>query len=122
MVAHPGERRWSVEEYLWLERISEVKHEYGDGTVYAPAGGTHAHSRIAMNAGRLLEEALADSPCRVFNSDMKIRISPVVYRYPDLAVSCHPEDTSVEGEDLGYINFPTLVMDVLSDSTAQSSQ
>ena len=122
MVAHPGERRWSVEEYLWLERTSEVKHEYVEGTVYALAGGTRAHSRIAMNAGRLLEEALADSPCRVFNSDMKIRISPVVYRYPDLAVSCHPEDTSVEGEDLDYISFPTLVMEVLSDSTVRTDR
>jgi len=46
----------------------------------------------------------------------------VVYRYPDVAVSCHPEDTSVEGEDLDYISFPTLVMDVLSDSTARTDR
>jgi Uma2 family endonuclease len=122
MAAHPGERRWSVEEYLWLERTSEVKHEYVEGTVYALAGGTRAHSRIASNAVRLLEEALADSPCRVFTSDMKIRISPVIYRYPDVAVSCHPEDTSVEGEDLDYISLPTLVMEVLSDSTARTDR
>lgn len=122
MVANRGDRRWSVEEYLWLERTSEVKHEYVDGTVYALAGGTRGHSRIASNAINLLEDVLADSPCRVFNSDMKIRISPTVYRYPDVAVSCHPEDTSAEGEDLDYIRFPTLVMEVLSDSTARADR
>ncbi|HZS87341.1 MAG TPA: Uma2 family endonuclease [Chloroflexota bacterium] len=115
MVAEP--RRWTVEEYLWLERTSEVKHEFVDGIVYAQAGGTRAHSRIAINAGVLLDEALADTPCRVFNSDMKIRITPRLYRYPDLAVSCHPADTSIEGEDLDYISFPTVVIEVLSDST-----
>lgn len=75
MVANQGERHWGIEEYLWLERTSEVKHEYVEGTVYALAGGTRGHSRIASNAVQLLEDALGDSPCRVFNSDMKIRIS-----------------------------------------------
>ena len=69
MAAERSGRPWTVEEYLWLERNSLVKHEYVDGTVYALAGGTRAQSRIAMNAGRLLEEALDQSPCRVFNSE-----------------------------------------------------
>ena len=45
--------------------------------MYALAGGTRAHSRIAMNAGRLLEEALDQSPCRVFNSDIKVRVGEI---------------------------------------------
>src|SRR5438094_6327835 len=51
VVAERSGRPWTVEEYLWLERNSLVKHEYVDGTVYALAGGTRGHSRIAMNAG-----------------------------------------------------------------------
>ena len=49
MVAERSGRPWTVEEYLWLERNSLVKHEYVDGTVYALAGVTRAQSRIAMN-------------------------------------------------------------------------
>src|SRR2546421_6208050 len=75
VVAERSGRPWTVEAYLWLERNSLVKHEYVDGTVYALAGGTRAHSRIAMNAGRLLEEALDESPRRVCNSAIKVRVS-----------------------------------------------
>src|SRR5579884_3555805 len=103
MVAEPQGRRWSVEEYLWLERNSPVKHEFVDGTVYALAGGTRAHSRIAMNAGRLLEEALDESACRVFNSDMKVRISPRIFSYPDLSVSCDARDDNADDEELDFI-------------------
>jgi Uma2 family endonuclease len=122
MVAEPKGRRWSVEEYLWLERTSAVKHEFVDGTVYALAGGTRAHSRIAINAGRLLDEALDESPCRVFNSDMKVRISPRIFRYPDLAVSCDARDDSADDEELDYISYPTLILETLSDSTAREDR
>lgn len=117
MVAEPRGRRWSVEDYLWLERNSSVKHEFVDGTVYALAGGTRAHSRIATNAARLLEEMLDESPCRVFNSDMKVRISPRIFRYPDLAVSCDLRDDVVDDEERDYIGYPTLILETLSDST-----
>jgi Uma2 family endonuclease len=122
MVAEPHGRRWSVDEYLWLERNSLVKHEFVDGIVYALAGGTRAHSRIAMNAGRLLEEALDASACRVFNSDMKVRISPRVFRYPDLSVSCDTRDDNADDEELDYIGFPTLILETLSDSTAHEDR
>jgi Uma2 family endonuclease len=122
MVAEPQGRSWSVEEYLWLERNSPVKHEYVDGIVYALAGGTRAHSRIAMNAGRLLDEALDERPCRVFNSDIKVRVSPRIFRYPDLAVSCDPRDDSAAGEELDYIAYPTLILKTLSDSTERQDR
>lgn len=122
MVAEPRGRPWSVEEYLWLERNSPVKHEYVDGIVYALAGGTRAHSRIAMNAGRLLEEALDERPCRVFNSDIKVRVSPRIFRYPDLAVSCDLRDDSAAGEELDYIAYPTFILETLSDSTERQDR
>jgi Uma2 family endonuclease len=90
-----------------------------DGIVYALAGGTRAHSRIAMNAGRLLEEALDASPGRVINSDIKVRVTPRIFRYPDLAVSCDPRDDSADGEALDYISYPTLILETLSESAEQ---
>jgi Uma2 family endonuclease len=122
MVAEPRGRRWSVEDYLYLERTSLVKHEYVGGIVYALAGGTRAHSRIASNAVRLLEEALDTGPCRVFNSDMKVRITPQVFRYPDLSVSCDPRDDSMDQEDLDYITSPSLILETLSEATAHEDQ
>ncbi len=123
MVAEPHGRPWSVDEYLWLERTSQVKHEYVDGTVYALAGGTRAHSRIAINAVRLLDQALDASPCRVFNSDMKVRITPRLFRYPDLSVSCDPDDDDdADDEELDYIIHPILILEALSESTAREDR
>lgn len=39
----------SIEEYLAGELISEVKHEYVGGFVYAQAGGRNVHNLIASN-------------------------------------------------------------------------
>ena len=122
MVAERNGRPWTVEEYLWLERNSLVKHEYVDGTVYALAGGTRGHSRIAMNAGALLNVALFDSPCRVFNSDIKVRIGPRIFRYADLAVTCDPRDDGYDEEDADYISFPTLILETLSTSTSRQDR
>ena len=117
MVAERSGRPWTVEAYLWLERNSLVKHEYVDGTVYALAGRTRAQSRIAMNAGALLNVALVDSPCRVFNSDIKVCVGTWIFRYADLAVTCDPRDDGYDQEDEDYISFPTLILETLSTST-----
>ena len=122
MVAERSGRPWTVEEYLWLERNSLVKHEYVDGTVYALAGGTRAHSRIAMNAGALLNVALVDSPYRVFNSDIKVRVSPRIFRYADLAVTCDPRDDGYDEEDEDYISFPIVILETLSTSTRREDR
>lgn len=34
-------------DYLALEQTSETKHEYANGFVYARAGGTVEHARLA---------------------------------------------------------------------------
>ena len=122
MVAERSGRPWTVEAYLWLERNSLVKHEYVDGTVYALAGVTRAQSRIAMNAGALLNVALVDSPCRVFNSDIKVRIGTRIFRYADLAVTCDPRDDGYDQEDEDYISFPTLILETLSASTRREDR
>src|SRR2546421_10621495 len=42
MAAERSGRPWTVEEYLWLERNSLVKHEYVDGTLRAGRRNTCA--------------------------------------------------------------------------------
>jgi Uma2 family endonuclease len=39
--------RYSFEEYLEVESIAGVRHEYFDGEIYAMAGGTPEHAAIA---------------------------------------------------------------------------
>ena len=50
----PDRRRMSYDDYLALERSSETKHEYVNGEVFATAGGTPEHGRLAINLAALL--------------------------------------------------------------------
>ena len=115
MVANPF--YISPEDYLEGERVSPIKHEYRRGQVYAMVGAKKPHAIIAGNTARLLGNHLDDSPCIVMSSDIKVRLETAdCYYYPDVVVTCHPEDL-VGDED--YIHYPKLVIEVLSKSTAK---
>lgn len=116
MVAHPTPPPMSVAEYLELEDNSTVKHEYIDGHVYAMAGGTVDHGAIAVNAVALLRSLLRGGPCRVYNSDVKVRLGPRRFVYPDVSVSCDVRDRA--NGRAKFINHPRLVIEVLSPTTA----
>lgn len=115
MAAAPAVPRWTVEQYLELERSGATRHEYVDGYVYALAGGTQAHSVISANVVALLRAAARGGPCRVHTADMKVRVSPDRYLYPDASVGCDPADRRDAADWLGA---PRLVVEVLSESTA----
>jgi Uma2 family endonuclease len=104
----------TVDEYLETERASPVRHEYLAGQVYAMAGASDAHNRIALNiASRLLARARG-GPCRVFMSDMKLRIEAAnAFYYPDVFVTCDPEDP-----ENYFKTHPCLIIEVTSPTTA----
>jgi Uma2 family endonuclease len=105
----------SPEEYLEIDRAStDVKYEYMDGQMYAISGGTRNHGRIAMNLAAIVDAHLGDGPCRAYASDVRVQVAESKYYYPDLTVTCNPEDMSGD-EDMIY--FPRLVVEVLSPST-----
>ncbi|MEQ8847805.1 Uma2 family endonuclease [Botrimarina sp.] len=113
-----GARRFeslSVEEYLAGEELSEVRHEYVDGRVYAMSGGTANHSRVQINAVAALHSALRGKPCRPYGPDMKVRVvtpgRPNFY-YPDVSVVCD----STSG-DAFFQENPVVILEVLSHST-----
>lgn len=54
----------SVEEFLAFETRSDVKHEYLGGVIYAMAGASEAHNRIATNLLGLLHRKLRGLPAR----------------------------------------------------------
>src|SRR5438105_11129887 len=62
----------------------------------------------------LLRTGVRGSGRRALNPDIKIRQSPDDYVYSDAVVTCDPRD-DVPGQD--WIDYPTLVVEVLSPST-----
>jgi len=119
MVAQPSQplsNYITVEQWRELQRTSrDVKYEYLDGRVYAMAGGTLDHGRIGINACSTLTDKLEEkgSQCRVYNSDVAVRLSPAHYTLPDATVTCDEHD---RGRIL-EIQSPRVIVEVLSDST-----
>lgn len=102
----------SVEDYLEGEKISPVKHEYVDGEVFAMAGTSDKHNRIAVNLTTALDNHLRDSPCEPFSGEIKVRAAHNVYYYPDILVSCEENPESPY-----FRNEPILIIEVTSPST-----
>jgi Uma2 family endonuclease len=116
MIAEALASRMTHAEYCAFEREAMLKHEYLAGEVFAMTGGMLEHSRLAMQLGHLLANALEGRPCVVLSADARVRIEAVdVDTYPDLSVVCGPPETA-DADDHALLN-PTLLAEVLSKST-----
>jgi Uma2 family endonuclease len=106
----------SPEEYLALERKAEVRSEYLDGDMVAMSGGSREHNLIVINLAGEFRIQLKTRPCETYPSDMRVKISATgLYTYPDVVVVCgEPE---FEDESVDTLINPTLIAEVLSDST-----
>ena len=118
MIANKNNKFYiSREDYLEGEKVSPIKHEYRGGQVYAMTGAKNAHVIIAGNLVRLLGNHLLDSNCIVLSADTKVRLETTdCYYYPDVAVTCDERDINSNAD---FILYPTLIVEVLSTSTAK---
>ena len=108
------------EEYLQFEYESQTKHEYINGDIAAMTGGSPDHAAIAANVSHALMSQLDDKPCRVYSSDLKIRIDAVnVATYPDVSVVCGPPELDPKDDKGHTILNPIVLVEVLSPSTAK---
>ena len=107
--------RFSIEEYLALEKETDTKYEYHDGEVYAMAGGTPTHSLISNNVGSGLGNALIGKRCFTYNSDLRVATSRNRYVYPDVTVVCGKVTYFEELKNAA--NNPVVIVEVLSQDT-----
>lgn len=101
------------EEYLDIERQSPLRHEYRRGLVYAMAGGTDNHDRIALNLLSIINLHLGDSTCRFHSGNVKVNYQDDFYYYPDAFVTCDSRDRN----NRHIKRYPKLIVEVLSPST-----
>jgi len=112
---------WTVEEYVEFEKTSPVRHEYVDGELYAMAGESKNHNRIAGSVFSILDQHLAGGQCEAFIENVKVKVRPPLYYYPDVVVTCEPAAV-VEDDDDYVINDPVMIVEVLSKSTARTDR
>ncbi len=107
---------YSVEEYFELEKNSEERHEYYNGEIFAMAGATLNHNRLVQNVLFILRAFAKKNGCGVFNENVKLEaLRDIYYPYPDVMFTCDPNDLK---ENL-FIRRPSIIVEVLSESTAR---
>jgi Uma2 family endonuclease len=108
---------YSYAEYLALEASGNTKHEYLAGQIYGMAEGTPEHAALAAAVTGLLFPQLRGGRCRVHDSDLRVRVPATgLATYPHVTVVCGPRE--VHPEDENAVINPTLLVEVLSPSTA----
>ncbi len=108
----------SEQEYLAAELTANVRHEYIDGQIYAMAGASENHNRIAGNVFFQLRAAARGGHCGVFLSDMKLKIAwQKAYYYPDVMLVCHRQD---DGDY--FKQQPCLIAEASSPSTKKTDR
>lgn len=106
------------EEYLAAEELSETKHEFVDGVVYAMAGASRQHIEITGNLLHALRTLLEGKPCRAYGADARVKIwrdRSTYFYYPDGVVDC-------SGSTEGDFEEPTVIFEVLSPSTERNDR
>ena len=105
----------SVEEYLAADRAAEFPSEYYDGEVFPIAVANVPHSLINNNFVRRVAERLDGGPCHIL-AQIRVRIGPAKFVYPDQAVVCGRLEFIGEGAET--IANPKVVVEVMSPSTS----
>ncbi len=104
----------TVEEYFAFDEATDTRYEYIDGEIIPLSGGTLYHGIIMANCIGAFWQRLKGSGCRVVSSDMRNRVSPTRYVYPDFCVFCG--DPATDDRAVNLWN-PTLVGEVTSPSS-----
>ncbi len=114
MAADPAKDKvWTPEEYLALERMSEARHEYAAGEIFAMSGASRAHNLIVANLVGEIRAALKSRPCETYPSDMRVWL-PTLSKcvYPDLAIVCG--EPRFQDDQFDTLLNPSAIVEVLS--------
>jgi Uma2 family endonuclease len=108
--------RYTYQDYIWLEEESTTRHEFLDGEIVAMAGGTPEYAAIAAEVIGQLREKVRGGSCRVFTSDLGVRVMATgLATYPDASVVCGP--TERDPEKKTNVTNPSVLVEVTSDGT-----
>ena len=121
MVAERTPAYFTRQEYLAWERKATTKSEYHDGVVVAMAGASWEHNLIVGDIQRHLGNQLERTPCVPVTNDMRLRVEECNRDfYPDVVVVCGRP--LFEDDALDTLTNPTLIVEVLSDSTERTDR
>jgi Uma2 family endonuclease len=111
-----AERVYTAEEYLALEREADHKSEFVNGRIYAMSGASFRHTAIVSHIVIGVGAQLVGGSCGLYFNDLRVKVSQTgMYTYPDIVALCEPPE--LEDEHFDTLLNPTVIFEVLSDST-----
>ena len=110
-----AQRHYSLDDYFSIEEMSDVRHEYFDGDIFAMAGGSLNHNRIVLNVAEAFRSALRGGDCEAFATDMRLKTASGLYTYPDVMVICGRIQLTDDAPET--VTNPVVIVEVLSPST-----
>lgn len=116
LMAAPTQRHYTLEVYLHVEEMSDVRHEFLDGQIFAMAGGPPEHAARSAAVVVVLGNKLRGSRCRTYSSDLRIRVLATgLATYADAAVICGAVERDPASPT--HVTNPSVVVEVLSPKT-----
>ena len=116
-VYHSGELRISVEEFRKLSVSSENRYELIDGELFQQASPSYEHQRIIGELFNRFYEWAREKECKPVTAPFDVTIlkdSVENVVQPDIVFVCDQEMVDEKGR---YNGIPTVVVEVLSEST-----
>jgi len=124
-IAVYGKKKFTVQEYLEIEKAATERHEFykgeifdmpGHGDFLAMSGAGNKHNIIFSNLFTGLGIRLKGKSCQPYGPDLRINIPEnTLYTYPDISVFCGDLQQSKEDED--SLVEPSILIEILSPST-----
>jgi Uma2 family endonuclease len=106
-----------VEDYLKGENSSEIRHEFVYGEIFAMAGTSDRHNRIAGNIFSRIDNHLGNSRFETFIESVKLKADEQTFYYPDVMVACDKQPKSAY-----YREEPILLVEILSPSIERTDR
>ena len=106
-------------DYLRIERAAGGRRCEFDGTHRIPMSGTsRRHGLIAKAVERAFDDLIAASgrPLETHRIDLRVRVPPGRYRYPDVFVC--PDPPTLMDDEQDTVTDPLAIAEILSPSTA----
>lgn len=108
-----AEKLYTVEEYFDFCETHEGRYEFIDGEIIEMSGESTTANKIAGNIHFFFRVLLEDKPFEMYQNAVKLMVQgDKKYRIPDFQI------IHESGNKVKYATEPILIVEVLSDSTA----
>lgn len=110
-----SEKIYTNEKHLRSEQGDRLKQESFNGRHSVGAGSSRRHNLIGSNTTIAIGSRIRGQGKEVYVNDMRVKLSPHTYCYPDvIVVSGEPV---FEGKEVDILTNPTVIVEIMSKNT-----